>query len=195
MRSPILFLGYDGTELTAPLTARGIPVHCTSDKVSDLSAYGLAVSYGYRHIIPAGVLATAPRPPLNLHVSYLPYNRGAHPNFWSFVDNTPPGVTIHEIDGGLDTGPIVCQRLVNFAEDETTFATTYARLRREIEALFIERLDILLERRYVARPQRGKGTYHAVRDLPALMHQRGWDCDIAETLDLLDRAAAAKDSP
>ena len=24
---------------------------------------------------------------INLHISYLPYNRGAHPNFWSWVKN------------------------------------------------------------------------------------------------------------
>ena len=38
-----------------------------------------------------------------MHISYLPFNRGAHPNYWSFKDNSPKGVTIHFIDNGIDT--------------------------------------------------------------------------------------------
>ena len=51
---------------------------------------------------------------INLHISYLPYNRGAHPNFWSFVENTPSGVSIHQVDSGIDTGKIVIQKQINF---------------------------------------------------------------------------------
>ena len=51
---------------------------------------------------------------INLHIGYLPYNRGAHPNFWSFMDNTPTGVTIHEIDKNIDTGKIIYQKIVDF---------------------------------------------------------------------------------
>ena len=47
-------------------------------------------------------------------MSYLPYNRGAHPNFWSFVNNTVKGVTIHEIDQGIDTGKIILQKSIKF---------------------------------------------------------------------------------
>ena len=34
----------------------------------------------------------------NLHPSYLPYNRGYFPNFWSHYHGTPSGTTIHNID-------------------------------------------------------------------------------------------------
>ena len=51
-------------------------------------------------------------PIVNLHISYLPWNRGAHPNFWSFFDATPTGVSIHLIDKGIDTGPIIVQKKV-----------------------------------------------------------------------------------
>ena len=40
-------------------------------------------------------------------MSFLPYNRGSHPNFWSFVENTPKGVSIHEVSNGIDDGDII----------------------------------------------------------------------------------------
>ena len=47
---------------------------------------------------------------INLHISYLPYNRGSYPNYWSFKENTPNGVSIHHIDDGIDTGPVLVQK-------------------------------------------------------------------------------------
>ncbi|MCL0081308.1 hypothetical protein M1N64_03665 [Peptococcaceae bacterium] len=41
---------------------------------------------------------------INLHISFLPWNRGADPNFWSFIENAPVGVSIHYLDEGIDTG-------------------------------------------------------------------------------------------
>ena len=35
---------------------------------------------------------------LNFHPSLLPHNQGKHPNFWSIVEETPFGVTLHFID-------------------------------------------------------------------------------------------------
>ena len=46
-------------------------------------------------------------------MSYLPYIE-AHPNFWSFMDKTPKGVTIHEISNGIDAGDITFQRQYEF---------------------------------------------------------------------------------
>ena len=68
------------------------------------------VSYGYRYILPYEVLRHFSGRAINLHISLLPYNRGADPNFWSFVDNTPKGVSIHYMDTGLDTGKVITQK-------------------------------------------------------------------------------------
>ena len=43
---------------------------------------------------------------INLHNSFLPFNRGKHPYFWTFIENCPYGVTIHKVDEGIDTGEI-----------------------------------------------------------------------------------------
>ena len=67
-----------------------------------------------------------------MHISYLPYNRGFYLNFWSFIDNTKKGVTIHYIDEGIDTGDIIFQKEV-FSNEKT-----YNKLKQEIEDFFIE---------------------------------------------------------
>ena len=41
---------------------------------------------------------------LNLHPSYLPYNRGRDPYYFSIIDNTPVGVCIHRMDETIDGG-------------------------------------------------------------------------------------------
>ena len=174
----VLFLGYDRTQtpLIDRLEATGATVTHTSEPITRLDAHDLTISFGYRHILRAEVLATAPRPPLNLHISFLPYNRGAHPNFWAFYDGTPSGVTIHAIDPGLDTGPIAFQRKVAFTT-ETTFAATHTRLIAEIEALFTDNLNAILTGDFDLTPQQGKGTSHKARDLPEDF--KGWQAEIA----------------
>ena len=70
----------------------------------------LVVSYNYRHMIRSDVLDALPGRVINLHVSLLPFNRGSDPNIWSFLGDTRKGVTIHLVDTGLDTGPILCRK-------------------------------------------------------------------------------------
>ena len=95
-----------------------------------------AVSYGYRHIIKSNVLHHLKDRIINLHISYLPWNRGADPNLWSFLEDTPKGVTIHYVDEGIDTGDIIAQKEVVFEQGEQTLSTTYARLQDEMMLLF-----------------------------------------------------------
>ncbi len=48
---------------------------------------------------------------LNVHPSLLPANRGPAPLFWTFREGSvTTGVTVHMMDEGLDTGPIVMQQ-------------------------------------------------------------------------------------
>ena len=49
------------------------------------NSFDFIVSYGYRHILSKNILDLLPNKIINLHISYLPYNRGADPNFWSFM--------------------------------------------------------------------------------------------------------------
>ena len=46
---------------------------------------------------------------INLHLGLSPYYRGAGTNFWPLVNREPEyvGATIHYLDAGIDTGPIL----------------------------------------------------------------------------------------
>ena len=70
----------------------------------DKCEYDWLISFGFRYIIDKKILDSFKKRAINLHVSYLPWNRGADPNLWSIYENTPKGVTIHQIDSGVDTG-------------------------------------------------------------------------------------------
>ena len=182
----VLFLGYDETktQLIQLLLKNNCKVWHAEQGINDASEYDLVISFGYRHILPSKVLATAKRPIVNLHISYLPYNRGAHPNFWSFFDGTPSGVTIHFLDEGIDTGDILFQRYVNFDNGEITFKDAHTRLVGEIETLFKENLTAILHNELVPFKQRGDGTFHHVEDLP--IEFSGWSANITEEIARLD---------
>ena len=115
------------------------------------------VCYGHRKLI-----AVPSVPAVNLHISYLPWNRGADPNFWSWFDDTPKGITILQIDKGIDTGPVLRQERVAF-EDGHTLASSYWKLREAIEDLFAESWPAL-RIGMIPAPQRGRGSYHRLSD-------------------------------
>jgi len=183
----ILFLGYDEnqTQLIQALVKKNCLVDHTNEKVDAIFGYDFVVCYGYQHILKKKIIEGFDGPIFNLHISYLPYNRGAHPNFWSFYENTPSGVTIHLIDEDIDTGFIVSQKYVNFKEDEDTFAKTFTVLINEVESLFMDCINSLLSGNWVAKKQRGTGTHHYVKNLPS--NFSGWNSNIKQEIAKLDK--------
>lgn len=142
-------------------------VKVTQDKIDpeDLKKYDWAISYGYRHILNRERIEAVRNPIINLHTSYLPWNRGAHPNYWSWKNQTPKGVTIHAIDQGIDTGDIYVQKEVVF-EKEETLSSTYRKLKEEIESLFREFFPLIISGKIKPKPQTGKGSIHYKKELP-----------------------------
>ena len=185
-RAKILFLGYsrEQTSLVDDLVSKKCEVWHTDEKIQSTVGYDLVISYGYRHILKKEIIESSKAPIVNLHISYLPWNRGAHPNFWSFYECTPSGVSIHLIDEGVDTGAIIYQRYVNFDKEEDTFSKTYKKLIVEIEKLFRVNIDELISKKFIATPQRRKGSYHSVANLPKEFI--GWDTVIKEEVVRLD---------
>lgn len=185
-RAKILFLGYsrEQTSLVDDLVNKKCEVWHIDEKIQSTVGYDLVISYGYRHILKKEIIESSKAPIVNLHISYLPWNRGAHPNFWSFYECTPSGVSIHLIDEGVDTGAIIYQRYVNFDKEEDTFSKTYKKLIVEIEKLFRDNIDELISKKFIATPQRRKGSYHSVANLPKEFI--GWDTVIKDEVVRLD---------
>lgn len=67
--------------------------------------------------IPRGILDIPRLGCLNVHPSLLPVNRGPDPLFWTFRNgDRQTGVTIHLMDEGLDSGPIVAQERIDIPD-------------------------------------------------------------------------------
>lgn len=124
------------------LKSQGEEVIYKEDKVNlkeikELS-HDYIISYNYKYIISKEIIDCVKGKAINLHSSFLPYNRGSHPNVWSFLEDTPKGVTIHYIDEGIDTGDIIIQKEVFIDENKETLKNSYEILHREIQTLFKE---------------------------------------------------------
>ena len=58
---------------------------------------------------------------INIHPSYLPKNKGLNPQKQVIDEKASfTGCTVHFVDSGCDTGPIILQK-VNKIEEEDTF--------------------------------------------------------------------------
>ena len=115
------------------------------------------ISYNYKYIISKEIIDYVNGKAINLHISYLPFNKGSHPNIWSFLEDTPKGVTIHHIDEGIDTGDIIIRKEVFIDEDKETLKTSYEILHREIQALFKENWNKIKNSEIAPQKQTGRG--------------------------------------
>ena len=182
----ICFLGYskNKTNLISFLRKKKFRVTEYSNKLLTKKIskkYDLIISFGYKKIIKKSVLDSLKRPIINLHISYLPFNRGSHPNFWSFVENTPKGISIHEIDEKIDTPNIIFRKKIFFKRSKRlTFSKTYKVLINKMENLFIKNFDQILEKNYKIKKLRSKGTFHSKGDLPR--NFKNWNQEIEEYL-------------
>jgi len=189
----ILFLGYSSKETKLIQTLKDLRKYQIFNskkkiKLSDLNDIDLIITFGYRHLINQDILIKNKKI-INLHISYLPYNRGAHPNFWSFAENTPSGVSIHKIDSGIDTGNIIYQKLIDFElnknKKKLTFKNTFYLLISEIENLFINNVKNIINNDYNEFKQIGKGSFHKFVELPSIL--KSWDQNVYKTIENYQR--------
>lgn len=191
----VLLLAPAGTPLLALLRKNGHSVIRTDRDINNspiqLSDFDFLISYGYRYILSEKVLKHFQnRCAINLHISFLPFNRGADPNFWSIYEGTPQGVTIHYLDKGIDTGDIIAQTTVPFDEDIDTLSSSYDKLHKAIFRLFADNMSNILSGQVVSFTQPNKGTYHESSDRTRLFNalkkgrENVWDTPIKEVRSL-----------
>lgn len=151
----------------------------STEMIDDLKP-DLLVSFNYKHIIPENVIRVLSGRAVNLHISLLPWNRGSSPNFWSFIEDSPKGVTIHQIAKGLDTGDIILQKELYFDEKVETFRSTYEVLQKEVTTLFKDNFQTIIGGKCTPYPQQGVGTYHTIQDMNLFLNGKrfSWDMNI-----------------
>jgi methionyl-tRNA formyltransferase len=186
----VLLLGPERPQLIEAMREAGDRVVVSTERLTVdsecVADADFLVSYGYRYIITPDVLALFERRAINLHIAYLPWNRGADPNLWSFLDDTPKGVTIHFLDEGVDTGAIIAQEEVTF-DAGATLRSSYDILSATIERLFIRRWPSVRLGEIEGTQQPSGGSLHRIRDRQKVEHllHSGWDTPVA---DLVGRA-------
>lgn len=117
----------------------------------------LIVVVAYGHILPPALLALPRCGCLNVHTSLLPKYRGAAPIQWAIAHGeTETGVTLMQMDAGMDTGPIYACRATPITHEDTG-QTLHDRLATLGAALLVERLPDILAGRLVPQPQPSAG--------------------------------------
>ena len=121
----------------------------------------VVVAYGL--LVPPQVLSLPPRGCLNIHASLLPRWRGAAPIERAILaGDSCTGVTIMQLDEGLDTGPILLQRQVQLLSSHTGGAVRAELAVLGAEAL-LEALSGLARGTLTGRPQPAEGVTYAAR--------------------------------
>lgn len=184
----IIFLGYKSCDIYFFLR-KTCEVFQTEEKISleEIKEIDpdLIVSYGYRHIVKPPVIQSYKNKILNLHISYLPYNRGASPNIWSFIEKTPKGVSIHVMDEGIDTGDIVFQKQV-FLKESYSLKESYNILQKEVQNLFIEKWETIKTLDFPRKEQNlNEGSCHTKKQTEEYMQKLGiqsWDTKLKDLI-------------
>jgi methionyl-tRNA formyltransferase len=103
----------------------------------------VAVVVAYGKILPQAVLDVPRHGCLNVHGSLLPRYRGAAPIQWAVIrGERETGITIMQLDAGMDTGPMLLKRALPIGDDDTagTLAPRLAALGAELMVVALERL-------------------------------------------------------
>jgi methionyl-tRNA formyltransferase len=125
----------------------------TRTEVLVVAAYGL--------ILPPAALALAPHGAVNIHASLLPRWRGAAPIQRALLaGDRETGITIMQMDAGLDTGAMLLQRPLAIAEEDDT-QTLHDKLAALGAELIVQALADFAAGRAQATPQPEAGATYA----------------------------------
>ncbi len=149
-------LRLDGKFPADAATARDALVHASAD-VMVVAAYGL--------ILPQWVLDLMESPGrlgcLNIHASLLPRWRGAAPIHRAIeAGDSCTGITIMQMDAGLDTGDMLLRSATDIPADDTT-ASLHDRLALLGGASIVEALALAKRGELKATPQPADGVIYA----------------------------------
>jgi methionyl-tRNA formyltransferase len=123
----------------------------------------LMVVVAYGQILPSSLLDAPRLGTLNVHASLLPRHRGAAPVEWAILSgDRETGVTIMQMDAGVDTGPMLSQERMRVTPEETA-ETLAAKLAPAGARLLVQTLEKLYKGEVMPTPQPAEGVTHARR--------------------------------
>jgi len=162
------------------------------DRIHELDP-DLVLSVGFRHKIPPEFLSNPELGVINVHGSYLPYNRGANTNVWAVIEDEPAGVTVHYMTKEIDAGPIIAQRKVELYPDDN--AKSVANRHTAVGFELFRDIWPKIRRDEVSAQEQDHdaATVHLRQDFVDL-----WEIDLDETVrcgDLIDKLRALTHPP
>lgn len=102
---------------------------------------------GYMRIVGPTLLAAFPMRIVNIHPALLPSFPGLHAQRQAVEHGAKiSGCTVHFVDGGMDTGPIILQRAVPCLDDDTEDSLS-ARILAEEHKAFPDALELISQGR------------------------------------------------
>lgn len=130
------------------------------ERIASVKAQALVVA-AYGLILPQAVLDLAPYGALNIHASLLPRWRGAAPIQRALLaGDTETGVSIMQMDPGLDTGPLLLQKKIPIARHDN-MQSLHDRLASLGADAIVEALAGVEAGRLSAQPQPSEGVTYA----------------------------------
>lgn len=130
-------------------------LHATPHDVMVVAAYGL--------ILPRSVLDVPSHGCINIHASLLPRWRGAAPIHRAIeAGDAHTGVTLMQMEEGLDTGPMLLTESLSIAPDETT-GSLHDRLARLGGTMIVDAMRQLQQSPLTGVPQPDTGVTYAAK--------------------------------
>ncbi|WP_018227570.1 methionyl-tRNA formyltransferase [Methyloversatilis universalis] len=127
------------------------------------AAPDLLVVVAYGLLLPRAVLNIPRLGCINIHASLLPRWRGAAPIHRAIeAGDARTGITLMQMDEGLDTGPMLAERTIDIAPDDST-GSLHDRLAATGAQLLLDTLPALLAGRITAVPQPAEGACYAAK--------------------------------
>lgn len=151
-----------GADLWEAAHGRGVVTHVWP-YLPELRPDTWLLSVYFGHIIPETILSMVGGHAANCHPSFLPWNRGADPAYWTLKDRTPAGVTLHAMVAQVDAGPILAQVPLTITTAERP-EVLYLRSEDAALELLLREWPHGVLRAWPGQPQPPGGSYHRKAD-------------------------------
>ena len=146
----------------------------------------LIVVAAFGQILPQKLLDIPKYGCINVHTSLLPKYRGAAPIQWAIINGEKKsGVTIMQMDAGLDTGDILMQEELELDPKETA-ETLFDKLADMGGPLLLRTIDAMEAGTVTRTPQSDRQTFYASmfsREMGEIDWNRIWDADVLSAED------------
>lgn len=147
-------------QLSAIARDAGIPIlHQPNvnapESLERIKAYSadLLVSMSYDQIIRKALLDAAPLGFVNCHAGKLPFYRGRNILNWALINGEKEfGITVHFIDEGIDTGPIILQETIPIGANDD-YSTLLIKAQERCGGILYKAIDALRRGRAKTRVQ------------------------------------------